>query len=133
LIKFIGHTIGSDLTLGLATLPTGMPVLIGSLAGMFDDNASDLHVNLAQNNLQLFDENMEVITSRSNSFYQELLEVVAGGKPIKPKLSEAQQVALDYLVETGWYVERYNDPSSGKEVPEAVLLMRAEARIVLSS
>ena len=33
-----------------------------------------------------------------------------------------------YLAKTGWYVERLNDPSSGKAIPEKVLKARAAAR-----
>jgi len=133
LIKFVGQTTGSSISLGSATLPTGVPVVLGSLAGMFYNHAADLYVNLTKNNIQLYDENVSVITDRSSSFYQELTEAISAGRPIKPKLSEAHQIAMNYLEETDWYVERLNDPSSGKEIPEVILLMRAEARIVLSS
>lgn len=37
-----------------------------------------------------------------------------------------------YLKDTGWYVERLNDPSSGKAIPEDVLTKRAEARALIN-
>ncbi len=33
-----------------------------------------------------------------------------------------------YLAETGWYVERLNDPSSKKAIPQKILNARAAAR-----
>jgi hypothetical protein len=38
-----------------------------------------------------------------------------------------------YLINTAWYVERFNDPSSGKPIPEEVLTKRAEAREYISA
>ena len=43
------------------------------------------------------------------------------------------QIANQYLASTGWYVERLNDPSSGKAIPEEVLVKRAEAREVINT
>ncbi len=40
--------------------------------------------------------------------------------------------ALQYLASTAWYVERLNDPSSGKEIPEEVLTKRVEARELIN-
>ena len=37
-----------------------------------------------------------------------------------------------YLNDTGWYVERLNDPSSGKAIPKDVLVKRAEARALIN-
>ena len=42
------------------------------------------------------------------------------------------QIANQYLNSTGWYVERLNDPSSGKAIPEDVLAKRAEARVLIN-
>lgn len=42
------------------------------------------------------------------------------------------QIANQYLASTGWYVERLNDPSSGKAIPEDVVLKRAEARELIN-
>lgn len=46
----------------------------------------------------------------------------------KAKVQEARA----YLISTGWYVERLNDPSSGKAVPQEVLDKRAEARVLIN-
>ena len=43
------------------------------------------------------------------------------------------QIASQYLASTGWYIERLNDPSSGKAIPEEVLAKRAEAREVINT
>lgn len=44
------------------------------------------------------------------------------------KLQNKIQESKTYLASTAWYVERLNDPSSGKAIPEEVLTKRAEAR-----
>lgn len=38
------------------------------------------------------------------------------------------KIHKDYLEDTKWYIDRLNDPSSGKAVPEEVLAKRAFAR-----
>ena len=43
------------------------------------------------------------------------------------------KICKDYLADTGWYVERLNDPSSGKAIPEEVLAKRAEARELINT
>ena len=48
---------------------------------------------------------------------------------ISTQISEAKQ----YLADTGWYVERLHDPSSGKVIPEEVLAKRAEARELINT
>ena len=42
------------------------------------------------------------------------------------------QEARSYLSSTAWYIERFNDPSSGKPVPQEVLDKRAEARLIIN-
>ena len=49
-------------------------------------------------------------------------------KEINTQIAEAKK----YLADTGWYVERLNDPSSGKAIPEEVLAKRAEARELIN-
>ena len=44
------------------------------------------------------------------------------------KIAEAQK----YLVDTAWYIERFNDPSSGKAVPQEILDGRAQARVTIN-
>lgn len=41
--------------------------------------------------------------------------------------------AKTYLADTSWYIERLNDPSSGKAIPEEVLSKRAEARELINT
>ena len=40
--------------------------------------------------------------------------------------------ANEYLKSTGWLIERFNDPSSRKAIPEDVLTKRAEARELIN-
>ena len=40
--------------------------------------------------------------------------------------------AYAYLANTAWYVERLNDPSSGKAIPQEVLDQRAQARLTIN-
>ena len=49
------------------------------------------------------------------------------------ELNKRKREALKYLADTGWYVERLNDPSSGKAIPEDVVLKRAEARELINT
>ena len=48
------------------------------------------------------------------------------------ELDQKLQIANQYLASTGWYVERLNDPSSGKAIPEEVLAKRVEARELIN-
>ena len=50
----------------------------------------------------------------------------------KYEKSTAAAIAKQYLVDTGWYVERLNDPSSGKEIPVEVVEKRAAARALIN-
>lgn len=50
-------------------------------------------------------------------------------KLLEQQISEAKQ----YLADTGWYIERLNDPSSGKAIPEEVLAKRAKARELINT
>jgi hypothetical protein len=43
-------------------------------------------------------------------------------------VATVKQTANTLLANTGWYIERLNDPSSGKPVPQSVLDRRAEIR-----
>lgn len=42
------------------------------------------------------------------------------------------KIHKDYLADTAWYIERLNDPSSGKAVPQEVLNKRAAARMLIN-
>lgn len=76
-------------------------------------------------------ENSEVIQwlSEGNTpepeFTEEELRITAINKQI--------QEAKIYLTDTAWYIERLNDPSSGKAIPEEVLAKRAEARELINT
>lgn len=58
-------------------------------------------------------------------FTEEELQITSINKQI--------QEAKVYLARTAWYVERLNDPSSGKVIPEEVLTKRAEARELINT
>ena len=58
-------------------------------------------------------------------FTEEELQITSINKQI--------QEYKTYLASTAWYVERLNDPSSGKPIPEDVLTKRAEAREVINT
>ena len=60
--------------------------------------------------------------------YEEKQEEIRTAE-INTQISEAKQ----YLADTGWYIERLNDPSSGKVIPEEVLVKRAEARKLINT
>ena len=64
----------------------------------------------------------QVFTTETN---EEKLEKVAKTMLI--------QIANQYLASTSWYVERLNDPSSGKAIPEEVLAKRVEARELINT
>ena len=42
------------------------------------------------------------------------------------------KIHKDYLEDTAWYIERLNDPSSGKAIPQEVLDKRAAARVIIN-
>lgn len=46
-------------------------------------------------------------------------------------MTEEQVQALQTLEETDWYVIRFHDPSSGREIPQEVLDIRTAAREIL--
>ena len=74
--------------------------------------------------------------------YDEVLEWLKNNTP-EPEFTEEElqitsinkqiQEAKTYLASTAWYVERLNDPSSGKAIPEEVLAKRAEARELINT
>ena len=43
------------------------------------------------------------------------------------------KIHKDYLEDTKWYIDRLNDPSSGKAVPAEVLTKRADARELINT
>jgi hypothetical protein len=95
-----------------------------------------------QGNGYLVDGCMSVPKDTGNRDYQEVLEWIASGNEVLPEYTdeelEAKSVqtklaeAHAYLASTGWYIERLNDPSSGKAVPDDVLTARANARATIN-
>ena len=85
---------------------------------------------------------MSVPQANGNREYELIKEWLAHGNVPESEFTEeelAQQVinakvqeARAYLISTGWYVERLNDPSSGKAIPQEVLDKRAEARVLIN-
>lgn len=59
--------------------------------------------------------------------------VILNGADKKLNIAKIKTKALKYLVDTAWYIERLNDPSSGKAIPEDVLVKRAEARDLINT
>ena len=86
---------------------------------------------------------MSVPKADGNIEYQLIKQWIAEGNTPKPEFTEEElqitsinkqiQEAKTYLESTAWYVERLNDPSSGKVIPEDVLTKRAEAREVINT
>lgn len=83
-----------------------------------------------------------------NSFFPKencelIKQWIAKGNIPEPEFTEEElrikeinkqiQEAKTYLATTAWYVERLNDPSSGKVIPEEVLTKRAEARELINT
>ena len=90
----------------------------------------------------LLNGNMSVPKADGNREYELIKEWLVEGNIPEPEFTEeelAQQVinakvqeARAYLISTAWYIERLNDPSSGKAIPQEVLDKRAEARVLIN-
>lgn len=86
---------------------------------------------------------MNVPKADGNREYELIKQWIAEGNTPEPEFTEEEiklseinkqiQEAKVYLADTAWYVERLNDPSSGKSIPEEVLTKRAEAREVINT
>ncbi len=86
---------------------------------------------------------MTVPKADGNKEYELIKQWLSEGNTPEPEFTEEElqitsinkqiQEAKTYLASTTWYVERLNDPSSGKVIPEEVLTKRAEAREVIST
>ena len=86
---------------------------------------------------------MSVPEADGNKEYELIKQWLAEGNVPEPEFPEEElqitsinkqiQEAKTYLASTAWYVERLNDPSSGKAIPEEVLTKRAEARELINT
>ncbi len=76
---------------------------------------------------ELTEEDEVIIKEISEAYVYPTAEEIAE-QELNKKFAEADA----YLKSTAWYVERLNDPSSGKEIPQEVLEKRSEAREVLN-
>lgn len=95
-----------------------------------------------QGNGYLLNGNMSVPKADGNKEYELIKELLAQGNVPEPEFTEAElaqqvinakvQEARVYLISTAWYIERLNDPSSGKAVPQEVLDKRAAARVIIN-
>ena len=65
---------------------------------------------------------------KDNTPEPEFTEAELAQQVINAKVQEARA----YLISTAWYIERLNDPSSGKAIPQEVLDKRAEARVIIN-
>ncbi len=91
----------------------------------------------------LLNKTMSVPKSDGNIDYELIKQwIVEGNEPEAEFTDEEIQItsinkqiqeAKTYLASTAWYVERLNDPSSGKAVPEEILTKRAEARELINT
>ena len=74
------------------------------------------------------DEHAELIAQAKEAFAMPTEEEL-----LAYELDQKIQEAKTYLASTAWYVERLNDPSSGKVIPEEVLAKRVEARELINT
>lgn len=91
----------------------------------------------------LLNGSMSVPKADGNREYELIKQWLAEGNIPEPEFTEEElqitsinkqiQEAKIYLASTAWYVERLNDPSSGKAIPEDVLAKRAEARELINT
>lgn len=92
--------------------------------------SDDVHSDIPKEAIEITDEQwLECINNQGQRRLvdSELVEYVY--MPTEAELLALQVAeAKQYLADTAWYIERLNDPSSGKAVPKEVLHRRAEAR-----
>ena len=91
----------------------------------------------------LLNETICVPKADGNKEYELIKQWISEGNTPEPEFTEKElritsinkqiQEAKTYLIDTAWYVERLNDPSSGKAIPEEVLTKRAEARELINT
>ena len=91
----------------------------------------------------LLNNTMYVPKADGNREYELIKQWLSEGNTPEPEFTEEEiqkqelQIKINeakhYLASTAWYVERLNDPSSGKAIPEEVVTKRAEARALINS
>ena len=91
----------------------------------------------------LLNNTMSVPKADGNREYELIKQWLSEGNTPEPEFTDKEirlqeinsqiQEAKQYLTNTGWYIERLNDPSSGKAIPEEVLVKRAEARELINT
>lgn len=101
---------------------------------------SDEYQELLRQRLQEFEvestEELEnILQEQVSKRYIPTPEEVAAQKEEEARRLLERQIteAKQYLADTGWYIERLNDPSSSKAIPEEVLTKRAEARKLINT
>ena len=106
----------------------------GQLLGWYDKG---IHTLIPTPNIEVSDEVWQnAIDNRHNKVnidgtteaYDFRTEDEKAKQELELKIAEAKA----YLASTGWYVERLNDPSSGKAIPQEVLNKRADARAIIN-
>jgi len=70
----------------------------------------------------------EAIVKELSDSYEAPTQAELDAEANKAKIQESYA----YLGSTAWYIERLNDPSSGKVVPQEVLDGRANARLIIN-
>ena len=98
---------------------------------------------IGQNSVKRLADGAHIPFNDVNIDYQEYKKWLSEGNIPEPEFTDEEllitsinkqiQESKTYLVSTAWYVERLNDPSSGKAVPEEVLTKRAESREVINT
>ena len=104
------------------------------ILGWYSD---DIHSNIPTPNIEVTEKVWQEALSINANCYENGKFVVKDFRTpeeirtaeINIQISEAKT----YLASTAWYVERLNDPSSGKAIPEEVLAKRAEARELINT
>lgn len=98
---------------------------------------------IGTNSVKRLSDGAYIPLTNENVDYEEYKQWILEGNTPEPEFTEEElrikeiniqiSEAKSYLADTGWYVERLNDPSSGKAIPEEVLEKRAEARELINT
>jgi hypothetical protein len=103
------------------------------ILGWYSD---DIHSEIPTPNIEVSDEVWQEALNTNANCYEDGEFIVKDFRTESELLVEANkakvQEAMAYLISTGWYIERLNDPSSGKAVPQEVLDKRAAARVLIN-